>query len=77
MSSDELSVARWRKSSHSNGTGGNNCVEVADLTGAVAVRDSKGRDGPILIFTPSEWTAFLAGVRAGEFDIPGGPDDNR
>ena len=32
--------ATWRKSSYSNGTGGN-CVEVADLPSGRAVRDSK------------------------------------
>jgi hypothetical protein len=69
MSVDELSVAKWRKSSYSNGCGGNNCVEVAELTSAVAVRDSKDRHGPVLIFTPAEWTAFVAGVRDGEFDL--------
>jgi hypothetical protein len=36
----------------------------------VAVRDSKNPDGPKLVFTPSEWKAFLGGVRTGEFDLP-------
>lgn len=68
-------MSQWRKSSFSNGTGGNNCVEVTfekdEPTGAegVLIRDSKDRNGPMLIFTPAEWSAFLAGVRAGEFDI--------
>lgn len=26
--------------------------------------------GKTLVFTQSEWDAFLAGVRAGEFDLP-------
>ncbi|MGW4405043.1 DUF397 domain-containing protein [Nonomuraea sp. NPDC004702] len=26
-------------------------------------------DGPVLVFTPSEWAAFTAGVRDGEFDL--------
>lgn len=64
----DLSGAGWRKSSYSGGNGGN-CVEVADLDhGARAVRDSKDRNGPALIFTPAEWAAFTAGVRDGEFD---------
>ncbi|MGH3489380.1 MAG: DUF397 domain-containing protein, partial [Actinopolymorphaceae bacterium] len=25
-------------------------------------------DGPILVFTPGEWEAFLAGAKDGEFD---------
>ena len=34
----------------------------------VAVRDSKDPSGPVLVFTPHEWRAFLDGVRDGEFD---------
>ncbi len=62
----DLSGAAWRKStrSHSNG-----CVEVAFLDGEVAVRDSKDRSGPVLLFTPFEWEAFVAGVREGEFEL--------
>lgn len=60
--------AAWRKSTRSNG-GGGNCVEVAMLPdGGWAVRDSKDPDGPILFFTPGETDAFVAGVKDGEFD---------
>lgn len=46
-----------------------NCVEVARLPdGAVGVRDSKDRDGPVLRFTREEWAAFLEGAMSGEFD---------
>jgi hypothetical protein len=63
-----LTGAQWRKSSHSNGNGGD-CVEVADLDGgARAVRDSKEPTGAALTFSTSEWAAFTAGVRSGEFD---------
>lgn len=58
----------WRKASYSNTQGGN-CVEVATLAdGSRAVRDSKNPSGPSLVFTPSEWAAFIAGVKDGEFD---------
>ncbi|MFG2105126.1 DUF397 domain-containing protein [Micromonospora echinaurantiaca] len=58
----DLTSARWRKSSRSNGQGGN-CVEVADnLAGVVAVRDSKDPAGPALTFDPAAWRAFIAGV---------------
>lgn len=68
MSMDvDLSQADWRKSSYSNGNGGN-CVEVArNLPGIVAFRDSKDRNGPALIFTAAEWEAFVNGVVDGEF----------
>ncbi|MGK5441743.1 DUF397 domain-containing protein [Micromonospora sp. URMC 105] len=56
----DLTGPRWRKSSRSNGQGGN-CVEVADnLPGVVAVRDSKDPDGPALTFGPDAWRAFVA-----------------
>ncbi|MEU7878141.1 DUF397 domain-containing protein [Microbispora bryophytorum] len=65
----DLSGARFRKSSYSGATN-DNCVEVAtNLPGTVAVRDSKDRSGPVLVFTPSEWSAFITGVKNGDFDI--------
>ena len=64
----DLSAAVWRKSSYSNQDGGN-CVEVADsFTGVVPVRDSKDPDGPALVFPAAAWAAFVAGVRARQFD---------
>lgn len=57
---------KWRKSSYSGGNGGN-CVEVAGLTGQLAVRDSKDKTGPVLSFGLGEWSAFVAGVRSGRF----------
>ena len=60
----------WIKSSYSGPTGGN-CVEVAFLAdGGVAMRNSRDREGPALIFTRAEWDAFLGGVRDGEFGTP-------
>jgi Domain of unknown function (DUF397) len=64
----DLRRAEWRTSTFSGGNG--SCVEVAsNLPGIIAVRDSKDRQGPALVFTPDEWTAFLAGVRADEFNL--------
>jgi hypothetical protein len=64
----DLSRATWKKSSYSSANG--ECVEVAVLDGAVAVRDSKNPDGGALVFRPEEWTSFLHGVVAGEFAAP-------
>jgi uncharacterized protein DUF397 len=57
----------WIKSSFSFAL--SNCVEVASLSGdQIGVRDSKDVNGPVLRFTPSEWGAFVGGVRNGEFE---------
>ncbi len=59
----------WHKSSKSNA---GECVEVNLGGDQVKVRDSKDPNGPILIFAHPEWRAFIAGVHAGEFDLPQG-----
>ncbi|MEV6134716.1 DUF397 domain-containing protein [Nocardia sp. NPDC051990] len=62
----ELSSANWFKSSHSGSQSA--CVEVAwPKGGSVGVRDSKNPTGPALVFTPSEWDTFAAGMRYGRF----------
>ncbi|MEV8630044.1 DUF397 domain-containing protein [Streptosporangium sp. NPDC051023] len=63
-----LSTAAWQKSSLSSGNRGQ-CVEVAtNLPETVAVRDSKDPHGPTLLFAPSEWHAFVDGIKTGAFD---------
>ncbi|WP_444947499.1 DUF397 domain-containing protein [Micromonospora ureilytica] len=58
----DLTGARWRTSNRS-GSGGGNCVEVADnLPGIVGVRDSKDPEGPALVFGPVAWRAFVTEV---------------
>lgn len=67
MSATMSARPAWIKSSLSYANG--NCVEVSQLEqGAVGVRNSRDREGPVLQFTPEEWRAFLGGVRKGEFD---------
>jgi predicted secreted Zn-dependent protease len=67
MNIPDLSRAHWRKSSHSSANGA--CVEIAETSDLIAVRDSKDTAGPKLVFAAPEWEAFTAGVRAGEFDL--------
>jgi hypothetical protein len=62
-----LSAATWFKSSYSGGNS-DNCVEVAFVDDAVAVRDSKNPTGPALVYTRTEWDAFVEGVKDGEFN---------
>ncbi|QIY69577.1 DUF397 domain-containing protein [Streptomyces sp. RLB1-33] len=64
-SSTSLRHVRWLRSSRS--TGMNNCVETArpgpgPWAGLVAVRDSKNKAGPALLFTPASWEGFVAGL---------------
>ncbi|WAL70573.1 DUF397 domain-containing protein [Kitasatospora sp. YST-16] len=58
-------TARWRKSSYSNGNGGE-CIEVDDANPG-HVRDSKDPSGPVLRFTPAAWASFVSATVAGEF----------
>ncbi len=58
----------WKKSSKSGGNGGE-CVEVRRHDGAIQIRDSKDPTGPVLMFTPDEWRAFLDGAVRGEFNL--------
>ena len=52
--------ARWQKSRFSFSNG--NCLE-ARQDGAVQVRDSQDRDGPVLAFGPAAWQDFTARIR--------------
>jgi hypothetical protein len=63
-----LEDARWRASNR-GGPHPDSRVEVAFVDGAIAVRDSKNPTGPVLLFTPDEWDAFVGGAKDGEFDL--------
>jgi hypothetical protein len=67
----DLPPVRWHVSSRSPDAGGN-CVEagpIQDGTGRVAVRHSQDPNGAAIIYTPTEWAAFIGGVKDGEFDF--------
>ncbi|MBD0424812.1 DUF397 domain-containing protein [Streptomyces sp. NPDC052309] len=52
----------WTKSSYSGGNGA--CVEVkSPVVTALAVRDSKVPEGPVLAFPADAWNAFVASVK--------------
>ncbi|MFJ2670350.1 DUF397 domain-containing protein [Streptomyces sp. NPDC087525] len=63
MASAPMLSVEWRRSSYS--TNGGNCVEIGDgIADTVPIRDSKNPTGPILIASPTSWTAFVAFAKA-------------
>jgi hypothetical protein len=63
----DLSAARWIRSRACSSDG---CVEVAHLAdGSIALRDSKDVRKPAHVFDREEWSAFITGVKSGEFDV--------
>ncbi len=63
MTEIDLSRAEWHKSSYSSQSG--NCVEVArNLSGLVAVRDSKEPGRAKLVVSKETWRVFIRDVRA-------------
>ena len=68
MSASELPSILWRKSTRSDSEGGN-CVEVAEITKVIAVRDSKNPDGPRLALTRTAFTRFTRQLRTGRHNL--------
>jgi len=59
----DLTAATWRKSTYSDG-GGGDCLEIAtNIPDTVPVRDSKHPTGPALLLGPAAWGAFVAEIR--------------
>ncbi|OQQ17821.1 DUF397 domain-containing protein [Streptomyces sp. M41(2017)] len=58
-SAEEAAGLHWRRSSYSDSSNGNDCVEVATAPPGVHVRDSKRPDDAHLTLAPSTWSAFL------------------
>lgn len=71
LSKEQIKSLAWRTSTRSQ-SAGPQCVEIAPLedgTGRVAVRHSQHPDEALLVYTQSEWDAFLHGAKNGEFDF--------
>lgn len=55
----------WTKSRRSGMS--NNCVELASVRGRMAVRDSKRREQPVLLFSLLRWRLFVTDIKFGRF----------
>lgn len=62
----EGEVPQWRKATRSIGNG--DCVEIAPVSGTIAVRDSKDPAGPVLRYPADAWKEFLSEAGRGDFD---------
>ena len=67
LTNSERRGLTWRKARLSTNNGA--CIEVASVPGKIAVRDSKDPSGPVLVYAPEEWSAFLDAVKKGEIAI--------
>ncbi|NKZ07817.1 DUF397 domain-containing protein [Actinomadura latina] len=61
-------MIQWRKSTHSQG-GGGECVEVSANTSIPLIRDSKDPEGPRLALEPGELGALVGRIKAGDLDL--------
>jgi hypothetical protein len=62
-------MTEWRKSSRSSGFDNSDCVEVADLAGAIGIRDSKAPDAGQLCISVESFADLLTRTRQGDLDL--------
>ncbi len=67
MTNREVDFRNWHTSSH---TREESCVEIGDGPSMTGVRDTKNREGGVLVFDHSVFTAFIAQIARGRFDLP-------
>ncbi|WP_067477495.1 DUF397 domain-containing protein [Actinomadura hibisca] len=58
----DLSILAWRKSSYSADNQGD-CIELANASSIVAVRDSKDPEGPKLLLDRGDFRRFASTVK--------------
>ncbi|WP_329094371.1 DUF397 domain-containing protein [Actinomadura citrea] len=64
----DMPNGHWRRSSHSGHEGGD-CVELANLSPLVGVRDSKDPEGPKLTFSAAACAAFTCSIKNSQHDL--------
>jgi hypothetical protein len=60
----------WRKSSHSGGGDGNECVEIANSPTHIAIRDSKAPAAATLTFLASAYASFVDSLKSPTRNAP-------
>jgi hypothetical protein len=68
----DTATARWERTNLEDGSPAALEVGYGD-NGLVALRTAEHPDGDLLVYTQSEWEAFVEGVRDGEFDLDAWP----
>lgn len=59
-SAGDASGLKWFKSSYSDSSDINDCVEIATTPATIHLRDSKNPQGPRLHFAPAAWANFVS-----------------
>ncbi|MFH8236695.1 DUF397 domain-containing protein [Streptomyces sp. NPDC018321] len=59
----------WRKSSYSGEGDGNSCVEVANSSTRVALRDSKAREYGTLSLPAEAFSVFVRAIKGAEKEL--------
>ncbi|WP_433326116.1 DUF397 domain-containing protein [Spirillospora sp. CA-294931] len=62
-------MTEWRKSSRSSGIDNSDCVEVAEWTGNIAVRDSKAPGAGVVVVSVGHFADLVARVKRAELDL--------
>ncbi|MEU8125196.1 DUF397 domain-containing protein [Spirillospora sp. NPDC049024] len=65
---DDLSRARWRKASRSSASG-SDCVEIAQVSDLIAIRDSKAPNGPTVVIDRKAWRTLTNRAHRGELEL--------
>jgi hypothetical protein len=60
-------MIKWRKSSHSGGQGGIDCVEVAAVARTAMIRDSKDPAGPHLTIPRTDLCALITAIKSDRY----------